>query len=65
MTNGHTLGANEVVVGHQACLGHGGRHTTRTCCTCDPTVYRPSLNVHCRTRTLASPAVVPISTQAK
>ena len=31
MTNGHTLGANEV--GHQACLGDGGRHTTWTCCT--------------------------------
>ena len=33
MTNGHALGANEVLVGHQACLGHGGRHTTWTCRT--------------------------------
>ena len=26
--NGHTLGPGEVLVGHQACLGHGGGHTT-------------------------------------
>ena len=23
----NTLGANQVLVGHQACLGHGGGHT--------------------------------------
>jgi hypothetical protein len=28
-----------VLVGHQACLGHGGGHTTWTCRTCDETVY--------------------------
>ena len=33
------LGPNEVLVGHQACLGHGGGHTTWTCRTCDQTVY--------------------------
>jgi hypothetical protein len=26
--NGHTLGAGAVLVGHQACPGHGGGHTT-------------------------------------
>jgi hypothetical protein len=25
--NGHRLGPGEVLVGHQACLGHGGGHT--------------------------------------
>jgi hypothetical protein len=37
--NGHQLGAGQVLVGHQACLGHGGGHTTWTCRTCDQTVY--------------------------
>ena len=36
--NGHTLGPNRSLVGHQACLGHGGAHTTWTCLTCDATV---------------------------
>ena len=26
--NGHALGPNQVLVGHVACLGHGGGHTT-------------------------------------
>jgi hypothetical protein len=39
--NGHTLGPNQVLVGHQACLGHGGGHTTWTCRTCDAVVYGP------------------------
>ena len=26
--NGHTLGPNQVLVGHQACRGHGGGHTS-------------------------------------
>jgi hypothetical protein len=29
--NGHSLGPREVLVGHHACLGHGGGHTTWTC----------------------------------
>ena len=37
--NGHQLGPGQVLVGHQACLGHGGGHTTWTCRTCDETVY--------------------------
>ena len=45
--NGHPLGPNQVLVGHQACLGHGGGHTTWTCRTCDQTVYGPPLNTHC------------------
>ena len=44
--NGHRLGPGEVLVGHQACLGHGDGHTTWTCCTCDQTVYGPRSNTH-------------------
>jgi hypothetical protein len=47
--NGHALGPGEVPVGHHACLGHGGGHTTWTCRTCDETVYGPMLNTHCTT----------------
>src|SRR6478672_12594387 len=54
--NGHTLGAGQVHVGRQACLGHGGGHTTWTCRTCDQTVYGPPLNTHCAA--LDGPAVV-------
>jgi hypothetical protein len=36
--NGHQLGAGQVLVGHQACLGHGGGYTTWTCSTCDEAV---------------------------
>lgn len=32
--NGHTLGPNHVLVGHQACLGHGGGHHFSL--LCDP-----------------------------
>jgi hypothetical protein len=42
--HGHTLGPGQVLVGHQACLGHGGGRTTWTCRTCDATVYGPPLN---------------------
>src|SRR6478672_686397 len=58
--NEHPLGPGEVLVGHQACLGHGGGHTTWTCRTCDAVVYRPPLNTHCTT--LDGPATVRIST---
>src|SRR3954466_8065938 len=47
--NGHTRGPDRVLVGHQACLGHGGGHTTWTCRTCDQTVYGPLLNTPCTT----------------
>ena len=40
------LGPNQVLVGHQACLGHGGGHTTWTCRKCDQTVYGPPLYTH-------------------
>ena len=60
--NGHNLGAGEVLVGHQACLGHGGGHTTWTCRTCDQTLYGPPLNIHCTT--LDGPATVRISSSA-
>ncbi len=62
LPNGHTLGPGQVLVGHQACLGHGGGHTTWTCRTCDQTVYGPPLNTHCAT--LDGPAVVRISNAA-
>ena len=58
--NAHMLGPGEVRVGHQACLGHGGGHTTWTCRSCDQTVYGPPLNVHCTC--LDGPATVRIST---
>jgi hypothetical protein len=45
--NGHQLGAGQVLVGQQACLGHCGGHTTWTCRACDATVYGPPMNTHC------------------
>jgi hypothetical protein len=45
--NGHRLGPGAALVGYQACLGHGGGHSTWTCRTCDETVYGPPLNTHC------------------
>ena len=59
--HGHNLGPGEVLVGHQACLGHGGGHTTWTCRGCDGTVDGPPLNIHCTT--LDGPATVRNSTQ--
>src|SRR4029077_1824065 len=56
--NGHPLGPNQVLVGQQACLGHGGGHTTWTCRTCDQTVYGPP-NTHCTA--LEGPAQVRLS----
>ena len=58
---GHILGPNEVLVGHQACLGHGGGHTTWTCRTCDQTVYGPPLNPTARLWTGPRPCVFPTS----
>lgn len=58
--NGHALDAGRVLVGHEACAGHGGGHTTWTCRTCEATVYGPALGEHCRT--LTGPAAVRIST---
>jgi hypothetical protein len=59
--NGHQLGPNKALVGHVACAGHGGGHTTWTCRTCDETVYGPPLNTHCTP--LDGPATVRISTR--
>jgi hypothetical protein len=61
--NGHEFGPNKALVGYQACLGHGGGHTTWTCRQCDETVYGPPLNTHCTT--LDGPATVRISTASK
>ena len=37
--NGHQLGPNQALVGHVACLGHGGGgHTSWHCRTCDAVV---------------------------
>src|ERR1700716_2304635 len=39
---------NQVLVGHVACLGHGGGgHTSWHCRTCDAVLYGPPLNSHC------------------
>ena len=57
--SGHTLGPDQVLVGHHACLGHGGEHTTWACRTCDQTVYGPALNTHCTA--LDGPGTVRIS----
>jgi hypothetical protein len=57
--NGHPLGPNQVLVGHQACLRHGGGHTTWTCRQCDATTFGPPINSHCTT--LEGPATVRIS----
>ena len=43
--NGHQLGPNQVLVGHVACLGHGGGHTSSHCRTCDAVVYGPLIVV--------------------
>ena len=56
--NGRNLGVNQVLLGHQACLGHGGGHTTCRCHRCETTVYGPPLN-HCAT--LNGPATARIS----
>jgi hypothetical protein len=59
--NGHLLGPHQVLVGHVACLGHGGGgHTSWHCRTCEAVVYGPPLNTHCSA--LEGPAVVRIST---
>jgi hypothetical protein len=57
--NGHLLGPNQVLVGHVACLGHGGGHTRWTCRTCDAVVYGPPMNTHCTA--VDGPAKVRIS----
>jgi len=60
--NGHPLGPNQVLVGHVACLGHGGGgHTSWHCRTCDAVVYGPPMNTHCSA--LNGPATVRLSTQ--
>jgi hypothetical protein len=57
--NGHPLGPRQVLVGHEACLGHGGGHTTWTCRTCGHTEYGPPTDAHCTT--LNGPAASRVS----
>src|SRR6478736_605632 len=46
--NGHPLGPNQVLVGHVACLRHGGGgHTSWHCRTCDAVTLGPPMNTHC------------------
>ena len=62
--NGHRLAAGTVLVGHVACMGHGGGgHTIWHCRTCDNSVYGPPLAKHCST--LAGPAAVRLSRKAQ
>ena len=59
--NGCPLTSSQVLVGHVACLGHGGGgHTSWHCRTCDGVVYGPPMNTHCTA--LEGPAVVRLST---
>ena len=56
-TAGHQLRSGQVLVGHVACRGHGGGHTTWHCTRCsisEPPIYGPPLNTHCTV--LAGPA---------
>jgi hypothetical protein len=56
--HGHTLGPQQVLVGHVACLGHsGGGHTSWHSRICDEVTYGPPVNTHCT----KGPAVVRIS----
>lgn len=60
---GDRLGPGRVLVGHVACMGHGGGgHTLWHCRECDDTVYGPPLAEHCSV--LAGPAAVRLSSQA-
>lgn len=52
--NGHELGANRALVGHQPCSCGG--HMSWTCLRCDGAVYAPTLAGGCRA--LAGPAAV-------
>ncbi len=60
---GHRLGPGQVLVGHVACMGHGGGgHTTWHCRACPQNVvptHGPPLNVHCSV--LYGPAAVRMS----
>ena len=61
---GYSLGPNQVLVGHVACLGHGGGgHTSWHCRTGDDVVYGPPLNTH--GTCLEGPVSVRISTQPR
>lgn len=58
--NGHELGPRRVLVGHVACLGHGGGgHTIWHCLECEAITYGPPLASHCTV--LAGPAAVRLS----
>jgi len=62
--NGHPLGPNQVLVGHVACVGHGGGgHVSWHCRTCDAVTYGPPLNTHCTA--LEGPATVRISSASQ
>ena len=59
--NGHSLGPNQVLVGHVVCLGHGGGgHVSWACTLCDAVVYGPPMAKHCTA--LEGPAAVRLST---
>lgn len=44
--NGHRLGPNRCLVGHQPCHCQGS-HTTWTCRQCDTTIYYPPITPEC------------------
>jgi len=69
--NGHDFGAGRVLVGYQACLGHGGGHTTWTCRARDTRCTGQPLNTHCTAlegptmQTIATTQVNAINTSAR
>jgi hypothetical protein len=58
-SNGQDLGTDRLLVGHEACLGHGLGQTTWMCRACGVIVYGPPKGSHCAA--LDGPASVRIS----
>jgi hypothetical protein len=46
--NGHSLGPNRMLVGHQPCAGGCGGHTTWECLSCNAITYWPGVGAGCQ-----------------
>ena len=55
---GHSLGPDQVLVGHAPCLNCGG-HTTWTCAQCDAVTYGPAVGEGCSMFNGPAPVVEP------
>lgn len=54
--DGHQLGPNKMLVGHQPCgCGHRGGHMTWACLECGHVLYAPPLAPECRPLAGAAP----------